>query len=236
VTQGTAEADKGVLTETTFAPAALENVTTYYWRVDETVPGGTIRTGPVWSFTTVLPVEDFESYTDEEGNRIYETWIDGWTNNTGSTVGYVQAPFAEQVIVSEGSQSMPLDYNNVNSPFYSEAKRQFASAQDWTMGGTSALVLHIHGRMTNAPAPIYVSIADASNGTGVVAHPDTTILTKNQWTEWTIPLSEFAAAGVDLTRIKEMSIGVGDPANPAQGGAGLIYIDEICLTRPAAAP
>jgi len=53
-----------------------------------------------------------ESYTDDEGNRIYETWIDGWTNNTGSTVGNIQAPFAERAIVHGGKQSMPMDFNN----------------------------------------------------------------------------------------------------------------------------
>ena len=37
-----------------------------------------------------------------------------------------QAPFAEQTIVHGGKQSMPLDYNNVKTPFYSEAEREFA--------------------------------------------------------------------------------------------------------------
>lgn len=37
--------------------------------------------GEVWSFTTqeYAVIDDFESYTDEEGSRIYETWIDGLT-------------------------------------------------------------------------------------------------------------------------------------------------------------
>ena len=50
-----------------------------------------------------------------------------------------------------------------------------------------------------------------------------------KWIKWTIPLSEFA--GVDLAAITRMYIGVGDRENPQAGGTGLIYIDDICLTK-----
>jgi hypothetical protein len=89
VKNATTGADKGFVDGTTFAPAtALESLKTYYWRVDETIAGAGVKAGPVWSFTTTLPVDDFESYTDDEGKRIYETWADGWVNSTGSMVGY----------------------------------------------------------------------------------------------------------------------------------------------------
>jgi autotransporter-associated beta strand protein len=43
---------KGEQATTSFTPsAALANVTTYYWRIDE-VGAGVVTTGPVWSFTT----------------------------------------------------------------------------------------------------------------------------------------------------------------------------------------
>jgi hypothetical protein len=40
--------------------------------------------GAVWSFTTAdfLVVDDFESYTDEDVGRIFQTWIDGWGYTT----------------------------------------------------------------------------------------------------------------------------------------------------------
>jgi len=41
-------------TGTSYDPAGLESGMTYYWRVDETGPGGT-TTGAVWSFTTGYP-------------------------------------------------------------------------------------------------------------------------------------------------------------------------------------
>jgi hypothetical protein len=147
VTQAAAAADKGLqaIAETTFTPGVLQGATTYYWRVDEVV-GGAVQAGPVWTFTTWTTVDDFEGYTDGEGSRIYETWVDGWTNNTGSTVGYATAPFAEQNIIHGGKQSMPLDYNNLAAPFYSEAEQEFSPAQDWTAGGTDALVLFVQGQ------------------------------------------------------------------------------------------
>jgi hypothetical protein len=230
VTQGVAGADKGVLTEATFALTGLESLTTYYWRVDETVAGGTVKTGPVWSFATTLPVEDFESYTDDEGSRIYEAWVDGWTNSTGSTVGYSNAPFAEQKVVHGGKQSMPLDYNNVTTPFYSEAEREFAPTQDWTAGGADTLILYVRGRAGNSQAPLYVRLEDASKNAATIVHPDAAIATVAKWTQWRIPLSGFA--GVNLAKVKKLSLGVGDKANPKADGAGLIYVDDISLAKP----
>ncbi|UCE47307.1 MAG: hypothetical protein JSW47_17095, partial [Phycisphaerales bacterium] len=45
--------------ETSYDAGALDPGTTYYWRVDEFTPAGTI-TGPVWSFSTppVIPITD----------------------------------------------------------------------------------------------------------------------------------------------------------------------------------
>jgi hypothetical protein len=209
----------------------LENLKTYYWRVDETVSGGGVKTGPVWSFATTLPVDDFESYTDDEGGRIYEAWFDGLTNGlSGSTVGYANAPFAEQKIVHGGKQAMPLDYNNVAAPFYSEAEREFAPTQDWTAGGADTLILYVRGRAGNGQAPLYVRLEDAAKHVATVAHPDAAIVTAARWTQWRIPLSGFT--GVNPAKVKKLSLGVGDKADPKADGTGLIYVDDICLAKP----
>ncbi len=230
VGQGAAGTDKGELTDPTFTPGALEGLTTYYWRVDETVAGGAVKTGPVWKFITCRSIDDFEGYGDSEGTRIYETWIDGWTNGTGSTAGNSTAPFAEQTIVCGGKQSLPMDYNNVKSPFYSEIEREFSPAQDWTAGGADTLALCLRGRAANTPAQIYLALEDSAGHVGVVAHPDNAITTVTQWTQWKIPLVDFA--GVNAAKVKKIRIGVGNRANPAADGSGRIYIDEIRLTRP----
>jgi hypothetical protein len=231
VSQGAADTDKGELTDPNFTPGALEGLTTYYWRVDEAIAGGAVKTGPVWKFTTCLSIDDFEGYTDDEGSRIYETWIDGWTNRTGSTAGNSTAPFAEQTIVHGGKQTLPLDYNNVNSPFYSETEREFSPVQDWTAGGADTLVLYVRGQDDNAPDQVYVALEDASQKVGVVAYPDTAITGTAEWTQWKVPLSDFA--GVNLAKVKMLYLGVGDRASPVAGGSGRIYIDDICLIMPA---
>ncbi|MCL5281369.1 MAG: LamG domain-containing protein [Planctomycetes bacterium] len=231
VQQGAAGADKGEVTDPTFTPGALESLTTYYWRVDEAVAGGAVKAGPIWTFVTCLSVDDFESYTDDLGSAIFDTWIDGLTNGlSGSVVGNATAPFAEQTTVHGGKQAMPLDYNNVKSPFYSEAEREFAPVQDWTVSGADTLVLFVRGRSSNASAQVYVAVEDASKKVGIAAHPNKALASATQWTEWKIPLSSFT--DVNLTKVKKMYIGVGDRANPIAGGAGRIYIDDIRITKP----
>jgi hypothetical protein len=234
VTQAAADADKGALTEATFTPTDLESLKTYYWRVDEGIAGGTVKTGPVWSFTTTLPVDDFESYTDDLGSAIFDTWIDGLTNGlSGSVVGNAIAPFAEQKIVHGGLQSMPLDFNNIHAPFYSEAEREFAPAQDWTAGGAGALLLYVRGWSANRTTPVYVRLEDATQKAATVVHPDPAFAATTKWRQWRIPLTDFA--GVNPAKVKKIAIGLGDKAATEPGGTGRLYIDDIQLMKSAPA-
>jgi len=236
VAQGAAEADKGDANETSFSPGTLDTVATYHWRVDEIVfPPENLRVGPVWSFTTHLPIDDFESYNDDEGTgtRIYETWSDGWSDNSnGSTVGNLDPPFAEQTIVHSGVQAMPMDYNNVPAPYYSQAVRTWSKAQDWTADGLAVLVLSVRGLSTNQPGPLYVTLTDSTNHAATVIHPDAFAYRSTKWLDWKIPLSSFSDAGVKVTAVKSMAIGVGDRHATAPGGRGKLYIDDIRLTKP----
>jgi hypothetical protein len=155
---GAIPADKDVyagrqpLEATTFDPGLLEWGKTYWWRVDEVneASADSPWKGPVWSFTTAnfIVVDDMERYTDEEGtdSRIYETWIDGYVDgSSGSIVGNINPPFAERTIVHSGRQSMPMDYNNIDLPYYSEAYREFSPLQNWTVNGVTDLVLWVRG-------------------------------------------------------------------------------------------
>jgi regulation of enolase protein 1 (concanavalin A-like superfamily) len=129
-----------------FVPGALDFGMKYYWKVDEI--GATTYPGDLWSFTTqeYAAVDDFESYTDDLGSAIFDAWIDGFTDGlSGSTVGNFEAPFAEQTIVHSGRQSMPFEYNNVKTPFYSEASRTFEATQNWTTNGADSLALYFRG-------------------------------------------------------------------------------------------
>jgi len=147
VTDGTAPVK--TVADHNFDPGALVFGTTYYWKVAEVNEAATPKTweGEVWSFSTreSFVVDDFESYADNEGNRIFDVWADGWTNNTGSQVGNLTAPFAERTILHGGKQAMPLDYNNTKSPFYSEAERTWDKPQDWTANGADTLTVWFRG-------------------------------------------------------------------------------------------
>lgn len=80
----------------------------------------------------------------------------------------------------------------------------------------------------NDPSVLYVRVKDSTGKTAIVSHPDgpNAVLT-DAWQKWDIPLSAFA--GVDTARLKEAAIGSGDPAYPAAGSVGRLYIDDICL-------
>ena len=236
VNQATELADMGVVQgDATYAPNDLAELTTYYWRVDEGTSLGEVRPGPVWSFTTYRPIDDFEGYTDNQdaGEAIFQTWTDGIDNGTGSTVGYFESQngtFGETTIVHRGSQSMPLDYNNVDVSV-SEAEREFTAAQDWTVGGVDTLILSIAGRPTNTPAPLYVFVEDSTGQETMILHPDPAITTSPKWSNWSIPLADLA--GVNTGRIKKLVIGVGDADGTATDATGRIYIDDIRLIMPA---
>jgi len=411
------------VSQSVYPPAGLSFGTTYYWRIDAV--GDVVWSSDLWSFSTVeyQLIEGFESYTDDidAGEAIFDTWLDGWVNETGSTVGHLQAPFAEQTIVRSGRQSMPLFYDNTESPFYSETSRTFASSQDWTVHGADTLRLFVAGvgtafyeaddgtiiltgagrdiwdnadefryayrslsgngsmtvrvlsngvgtnlwakggvmirqsldagainvmgavtggegnggtfqwrseangssvsdrtltgivppywvRLTregntftvemsadgeqwlqqganpvtiamqdpvliglavtshasgelrtfefdsvsttgnvtgnwqvaavgveqgegNDPAPLYVALEDANGQTATVTHPS--LVVRGDWNEWAIPYSDLA--GVNLSRVRTMTIGVGSRTSPTAGGAGVVYIDDIAFGRPAAA-
>ncbi|HPM82911.1 MAG TPA: discoidin domain-containing protein [Candidatus Anammoximicrobium sp.] len=146
VAAGTAASSE--VTGHSYAPAGMTFGTKYFWKVDELGGNGPYE-GPVWSFTAqeFAALDDFEGYTDDEGSRIYESWLDGMvdTANGGSTVGYMEAPFAEQTIVRAGKQSMPLAFDNTKAPFYSEATLTFDTPQNCTGSGASQLCVWTRG-------------------------------------------------------------------------------------------
>ncbi|MDI6451487.1 discoidin domain-containing protein [Anaerobaca lacustris] len=232
------------VTESRYAPGELNLGTTYYWKVNEVNEAAdpSVWEGNLWSFSTLefFIVDDFESYTDDidAGRAIFDTWLDGWVNETGSTVGYLNSPFAERTIVHGGRQSMPLQYDNASAPWKSEAERAWSTPQDWTRNGIDTLRLFFRGpspeegQAGNAPDGLYVAIHDNNGQSAIVKHPDPQATLIDAWQQWQIPLSPFSAAGVALNRVAKMVIGIGDPDNPSAGGEGLVFIDTISVGHP----
>jgi len=227
------------------SPLGLELGKTYYWKVNEVNEATTpaVWQGEVWSFTAqeYLVVEDFESY-DDTCNRIFYAWVDGFGhsgdpecgvapysgNITGSTVGNFEPPFAERSIFHEGGQSMPFGYDNTVTPYYSETQRQWVPEGDWTKGGASSLTVWFYGQEGNNIAEqFYITVEDSAGNIRVVSHTDLAVIQTVSWQEWNIPFTSFA--GVDMTNVKKMYIGIGNRTAPAAGGTGKLYIDDIRL-------
>ena len=142
---------------------------TYYWAINEiNDTDASAYLSPVWSFTApeFTVIDDFDQYNDL-CDRIFFAWRDGLGysgyssntgsaechelppyegNSTGSIVGYAQAPFTEKTITHLSSrQSMPFEYDNSLSPFYSEAEK-LVPGIDLTAGDADILSLYFHGR------------------------------------------------------------------------------------------
>lgn len=250
----------GTTTQTTFNVDSLDYDASYQWRVDEVNASADLvcHQGDVWTFTTpsYCILDDFESYNDE-CNRIFFYWLDGLGyenctdcgcdvpdykgNGTGSIVGNPMAPFAEKTIVHSGRQSMPFYYDNSSAPYYSEVQsRSFYLENDWTRGGVDTLSLFFHGlpaapsedpNQVHHPADVlHLAVEDYQNRIKTMVHPDPRAVLVSSWQEWRIPLGEFSAAGIDLSEVKGLIIGVGDPNATEPGGTGTLYIDDIRLS------
>jgi len=232
VIDGTVAAN--TVTEASYDAGTLELAQTYHWRVDEVNEAGVpaIWQGDIWSFETAayLVVDDFEGYDDdyENYNRVFQVWIDGagYTqpepghagNGSGSLVGTAQAPWVESTIVHSGRQAVPISYNNMAAPFYSEAVRSFAVPQNWAKAGIETLTLSFYGNSTNsAGEKMYVKI----NGVKVPYDGDSSNLTQGIWQPWTIKLSSLV--GANLQNVTEFAIGF------SGSGSGVVTFDDIRL-------
>ncbi len=220
--------------QTSFSPAGLVLGKTYYWMVEEVNDAETPDTwqGDTWSFSThaYFVVDDIEGYDDEEENRIWWTWTDGYgSDDNGALIGYQDPYFeggehiVETDIVHGGKQSASFLYDNTSAS-YSEVSvnpadlADLAIGSDWTVGGATTLVLWVYGNVANTGSNLlYVSI----NGVGV----DTTIdITKPIWGQANIDLTSLAT---NLSNVTSLAIGI-EKAGGA-GGKGTVFFDDIAL-------
>ncbi len=237
---GTLGIYQGRQREMAYDPGILDWNKTYYWRVDmvnDADPSSPYK-GNIWSFTAAdsILIEDFESYHNDSPNTV----SDVWRASPGATVGYAAAPFAEQVFVHRGKQSMPLAYDLTQMDRV-EAWRTWQSTSDWTVAGVNTLSLWFRGNPGNYPARLYIVIVDAEKQESVVYHPDPHVTAEASWQKWAIPLGSFPK--VDLKRVESLRIGVSNPDTQADLGTtaagvsaasdndatGVVDIDTITL-------
>ena len=79
------------------------------------------------------------------------------------------------------------------------------------------------------PEPLYLMVKDAAGGEATVVHPDADAILTTVWKSWSIDLNDLAVQGVDLGRVNELTLGVGDPA--VTGDMGSVLFDDIRLLK-----
>ncbi|UCG46920.1 MAG: hypothetical protein JSU94_15640 [Phycisphaerales bacterium] len=154
--------------EPTYTDSGLDPNTEYCYRVKARDKSASRNeTGwsvTAWATTTAadqLVIDDFEDYNNHTPDRIFQWWLDGFGfgapppspppyypgNGSGSIIGYPNPPFAEQMIVHAGSQSMPFCYNNnrVGMLKYSETNRTLTDPRNWTLAGAKTLSIWYRG-------------------------------------------------------------------------------------------
>jgi hypothetical protein len=77
---------------------------------------------------------------------------------------------------------------------------------------------------------MYVALQDGSANVGVVYHPDVNTLAEEGWHEWNINLQDYNDAGVDMTDISKVALGLGVYGGGSiKGGKGDLYFDDFRL-------
>jgi len=230
---------------------------TYYWRIDPV--GGADLTGHIWSFTIgeFLIVDDMESY-DTSVNQIYDTWEDGFYNGSGSWVSLIYNDVNH--MRSPDSQSMELEYDNsktgatFDSSYIDANPADLVIGTDWTVGGVKSITLFWLGDPCNVIPAItpaisdydavrpWLELEDTSANTYLAKYGDLGEDMNNiqvaEWHQWDISLEDYNSAGVNLSSLARVTIGIGGTAYTGQSKAseGLIWIDDIRLYPPRCFP
>jgi len=112
--------------------------------------------------------------------------------------------------------------------------------RDWT--SYKLLRVSYYGDFTNtkvASDKLYVGLSDGDGTKVIVNCPDSDAAMHPGWHTWYIRLKDYNGidANLNLADVARIYIGVGNPASPATGGKGCIFLDEVrLLTTSECAP
>jgi hypothetical protein len=88
------------------------------------------------------------------------------------------------------------------------------------------------GIASNAPQPMYVVVGNSTGEPVVLYYEDPNATVIPSWTEWTIPLQDFANQGINLTDVDNIAIGTGTKGDTTSlGGSGQMFFDDIRLYK-----
>jgi len=185
-----------------------------------------------------LMIDSFDSYRVwgyQDAPGVYDVWLDGWEiAENGSLAGYLEEPYMQLSNPAGGTGiALPLLYDNTVATL-SEITRTFSPAQDLTRDGATSLVLWVRGPVGDEINPaddVYVVLEDGvtdyikeiATAEEVLGLPEGTPVA---WKKVTIALSDLT---IDPTGLTSMTIGVGNPTTPVNGGLGTLFVDNIGL-------
>jgi hypothetical protein len=93
------------------------------------------------------------------------------------------------------------------------------------------------GVASNDPEPMYIAVSNSAGAPVVIYHHDPAAAQIDTWTEWVIPLQDFADQGINLTGVDRIAVGLGTRGNQTTpGGSGKMYFDDIRLYRSRNVP
>jgi len=179
-----------------------------------------------------LAIDDFEGYADNAA--VAAAWVDN--------ISGFDYTFLEPTTVGQGYKALRLEAQNQFEPYMTEATSTFATVRDWTVGGTNVLSLMFCGyyvdpekeetdaRGCNAEQPLYVKVTDEAGKVATFNLPGY-VAQSSSWRSWDIPLADITAAGVDVTKVKSLTVGAGNGTKSTQQGEDVdqIFFDNIRL-------
>jgi hypothetical protein len=93
------------------------------------------------------------------------------------------------------------------------------------------------GILGNDIEPLYVALSNSTGASAVAIHDDSGAAATDIWTEWVIPLQDFASQGLNLADVDKIAIGLGTQDNiTIPGGSGKMFFDDIRLYRSRPEP
>lgn len=169
-----------------------------------------------------MSIDYFETCSTDAALRT--AWTDGASNATTSHI----------TLGDYGDNFMELTYANDQPPYYSLTGYTFSTPKDFTADNAYYLSVLVRGNPANTPEQMSVRLEDVNGASAVQIMTDTAVVQTPAWMELAFSLSDFA--GIDLTQISKLQIGVGLPDAASPTGQGTIRIDNIRLFPCVSAP
>jgi len=175
---------------------------------------------PLW-VKVVRQGNNFTGYYSQDENHTF--WIQQPTDeNTAED----NSPNPQNIVMSQNIY-IGLAYTSHNidemgtAVFDNVETTGTVTGDDWEVAAIGA------NMPVNEAQPLYVVVQDGG-AEKIVEHPDNpNAVLEYTWQQWDIPLSVLSDAGVNLSAIQNMTIGVG--IQNGQGGTGKLYFDDIRL-------